>query len=278
MGFEISSLKSFIPGSGNLGSVSEDPSLETTLSENYLISVSSSSHGRVEARIPENISLTINSEWKSLIGDNDASGSIIKVGIQEFLNKAPTTQVMTAQVWSGNAPIELTLSLEFKAGYNPQFNKKTAAGSNGYDDVIKPVKMLSKMALPSGGKGSLLLTPPGPRLFQKTNDKGTGAVVSEGGAGDTITIEVGKFLTFERVIITNVSPEFSGAMSSDGYPMSAKVDVTFRTLYSLVTEQVDNMFKQIPKVQLSSIDNGKNSGKSLLSYAMNKFNPSTSVA
>ena len=281
MAFDISSLKSFVPGSGNFGSINQDPKLEPILSENYLISISSSYHGSVEARIPEIISMTINSEWKSLIGDNDASGSIIKVAIQEFLNKAPSTQVMTAQVWSGNAPIELTISLEFKAGHNPQFDSKNSSGQrgSGYYDVILPIKKLSKMALPSGGKGSLLLTPPGPRLFQSPVDKTGFAVISERGDGDTITIKVGKFLTFNRVIITNVSPEFSGAMSTEGYPMSAKVDVTFRTLYSLVTEQVDKMFEEIPtKVSESSISNSKAGGKSLLSYAMSKFKPSTNTA
>lgn len=253
-----------IPGFGNLNAGASSSIGGDLISSHYILSIASSKHGNVKARLPEKISIALSSDWKSALDNNDAAGSITAGAVQEIFGKSTTVQKFSAQIWSGNSPIELTLPLEFRAGYEPGSVSKTASSEDAYKDVIAPIKRLYKMCLPRGSTG--LMEPPGPRIFNKDD---TSLLSKRKDNGDSIIIKIGNFLVFQKVIVTAVSAEFDGQMSQDGFPMSARAEVTFRTMYSLVTSEVDGMLpKSSTKSSPSAIK--KNSGTSLLSYAMNR--------
>ncbi len=194
---------------------------ERKFSPNFLVYISSSKYKTtVVSRAPEDLTMQINADWDTPLAQSGASG-IVEVGVQELLNRSTKTQFASAQIWSGSTPIEITLQLEFQAEQDPK------------QEVIQPIISLGKMALPSlsgegGSKG--LFSPPGPRIFNF-------------GGGDNIIIQLGEFLIFESVIITNVNPVFKTRdMGVSGVPIRATCDVTFRTAFSLTGNEFENMF------------------------------------
>ena len=195
-------------------------------STNFLVKINSSVNGAVVARAPEEVSLRLSSEWDTALGQSTSSN----LGIlgAEVAGTSIRTQFSSAQVWSGNSPIEITLPLEFYSE------------SSSREEVINPIVKLAKMALPRKG-GSInipgigevgVFIPPGPRIFNLQND-----------ANDQITIQFGNFVTFRKVIITEVEPVFvTRDMHSSGFPLRARCEITFRTIFSLTGDAFQEMF------------------------------------
>ena len=195
-------------------------------SPNFLVTVFSSVHNGVVARLPEELQMSLTSEWDTPLLSSGASA--LETLVQNGFGKSTRTQFASAQVWSGSSPIEITLPLEFYAEENPKL------------EVVEPIVRLSKMALPRRGstdKG--LFTPPGPRIFKVDTRQLSNK-------HDDITISVGNFLTFNRVIITNVNPTFiTRDMTQDGLPLRATCEVTFRSMFSLSGDDFSSMFNDI---------------------------------
>lgn len=196
---------------------------EVKFSKHFLIFIkSTANNSHVVCRAPEDLSLQLTSDWDNAI-DGGSVASVIELGAQEALGRSTKSQFASAQIWAGTSPINITISLEFHAEENPR------------QEVLNPIIELTKMALPrqSGSGGSKgLFVPPGPRIFNK-----------DGTSNDNISITLGNFLQFRKVIITDVSPVFSTRdMGKDGIPLRAKCDVTFRTSFSLTGADFENMF------------------------------------
>lgn len=201
-----------------------DPRL---FSNHFLVTIYSCVHQGVVARVPEEVSIQLSSEWDTPLLQG-GSGGFLEVGFQELLGKSTKTQFASAQVWSGSSPIDITLPLEFYADQNPK------------TEVIDPIVRLAKMALPrKSGKGNNqgLFTPPGPRIFGLKN----------GSSGnDQISIDIGNFLNFKKVIITAVNPTFvTRDLTKNGLPLKATCEVTFRSMFSLTGDEFAGMFKDI---------------------------------
>ncbi|NNK83724.1 MAG: hypothetical protein HKO92_11425 [Flavobacteriaceae bacterium] len=192
-------------------------------SPNFLVLISSSANdSRVVARLPEELQMQLASEWDTpLVG---STPGWLEIGAQELLGKSFRTQFASSQVWSGSSPIEITLPLEFYAESNPK------------TEVISPIVELAKMALPrKSGEGGQFI-PPGPRIFGLREQTGN----------DFISIEIGNFLIFTKVIITQVNPTFvTRDMTKLGLPLKASCEVTFRTMFSLSGGDFARMFKDI---------------------------------
>lgn len=192
-------------------------------STHFLVKVYSSLHGSVTARVPETLALQLTADWDTPLSSSNPG--FLDVALQEIKSLATKTQLASAQVWSGSAPIEITLPLEFYADKNPKL------------EVINPIVLLAKMALPSATNLAEhgLFTPPGPRIFNVG-----------GGANDQISIEIGNFMLFTKVIVINVNPTFTTRdMSKSGYPLRATCEVTFRSMFSLTGPEFAGMFRDI---------------------------------
>lgn len=197
-------------------------------SPNFLVTIFSSVHGGVVARLPEELQFQLSSEWDTPLLQGGGVGGILESLVQEGFGVSTKTQFASAQVWSGSSPIEITLPLEFYAENNPRL------------EVIDPIIKLAKMALPrkSGGNGASergLFVPPGPRIF---------GFNTQNIQNDQITIDIGNFLNFKKVVIVSVNPVFKTRdMLASGEPLSVTCEVVFRSMFSLTGEDFESMFK-----------------------------------
>jgi hypothetical protein len=191
------------------------------INQAYLVTISSSQHGDVVARLPEQIVMRIGSEWEPALRIPGV-GFVEKLS-QELIGKSLKIQRFTAQVWSGNSPIEMELNLEFVAETNPE------------QEVLAPIRLLAAMVLPRKARGAGVdarVVPPGPRIFG----------ISGEGANDHIVVTIGKFLKFDNVIALEASPIFHAKMDSGGRPLRAELVLRFRTMLSLTANDLTTLF------------------------------------
>jgi len=113
------------------------------------------------------------------------------------------------------------------------------AQTDAKKEVVDPIKNLMKLALPGttgvGGRGEFL-DPPGPTVFDQFK---TGSTSFN---GEKITITVGKFLRFSKIVVVSVQPTFTLRLDSRGFPMRGRADVTFRTFTVLSKGDLNRMF------------------------------------
>jgi hypothetical protein len=190
----------------------------------------------VSAYLPDSFSLGVTSEYDTPFAQGIETG----IGAIDSIMKSPLaraatgsnfiTQWMTAQVWSGSAPIAIQLPLVFIADTDPQ------------KEVLKPIKDLMKLAMPSSGIGAIgdakgFLQSPGPRV---KIDKETQSISFD--VRNPISIQIGKFLRFPSVVIENISQTYNTVFDSRGLPVRASVEITFKTFVTPTSEDIEKMF------------------------------------
>jgi hypothetical protein len=218
---------------------------------NYKVIVSQSARGAqspgliVEGWIPETFQVAVSSQFSQPFGQSHPASLMTKL----TTNVSLTSQSMTAQVWEGSQPIELTLEIEFIAESDPK------------REVLLPIVNLLMMTMPSNNGGTFL-RPPGPEYTDLqdwkalVNDWQNLAGVNnmtnlerikkgrEGikGVKGAISIDLGKFMYFDNVVIETVNTTFHSMMHSSGIPLRATCAVTFKTLFVPVAEDLANLF------------------------------------
>ena len=231
-----------------------------------IIIYSSGLKAAVIAPIQDKTTFRVTGEWEPFI-PNVVQG-VWNQASQLLFKQALVSRYTSRRIWKGTSPIEITLNLPFNS-VNDTFN-----------NVIEPVLRLVQMAAPSE-EGALakflpLLTPPGPSPFnteelalvnnaaQAGNSaaqairgmlpQATGAVNavsnSAQGAkkwldnGDNISIRIGDYLIFNKVVVKDVQPTFDTAHDTNGWPIRATVMITFQT-YEMPTKETlrDSVFR-----------------------------------
>lgn len=195
---------------------------------------------KVQAYVPETFQLAVTSQFNQPFGQgiqNSPIGTASKVlGLG-----ALSSQSMTAQVWEGTQPIEMSLELEFVAESSP------------VDEVQKPILDLLRMTMPGRKGNTFLLDPPGPVYSEllaqtafETWDQFSNAKRAEGrgGASREISIKIGNFLVFDNVVIESVNTTFHSMMHETGVPLRATCAVTFKTFFIQLKEDIPNIFVQ----------------------------------
>jgi hypothetical protein len=228
------------------GMVSDDG---TALSESYKLSIYSSAlKHTVRAVIQDKVGFFVNGEWAPFIPTTGLSNEINQI-TQLMFKRVLIARFTSRRIWSGTSPVELTINLAFNALTDARLN------------VVTPVLKLLQMAAPSEssqGTGIKTLVPPGPSPFYTEADKDaikkgvteyiddksgtlTESVINHLNEGDNITVTIGKYLKFEKVIVKNVSPVFNTQHDANGFPIAANVQITFQT-YEIPTKQtLENM-------------------------------------
>lgn len=223
----------------------------------------------VIARLSSSFKLGVRSEWDSL--SSGLSGGLAKAAdltLGAAYGYSLKTQILTAQYWTGNAPIEFTIPLQFKAL------------NDAKKEVVLPLKTLMKAALPTTGEFNFLI-PPGPNIlaasFTELKRTATGLVdvasstikdffgkkgvveptnqselkkqlqnttSAQNLRSNGIDLWVGKFFHATNLIIVNVDCDIKTLMSNDevSLPMSIDCDVTFRTVFAPTAEDINNWF------------------------------------
>lgn len=187
--------------------------------------------GVVQGWVPETFQIAVTSQFSQPFGQG-ISNSTAGQATKAWMGRALTSQSMTAQVWEGSQPIEITLEIEFVAETDPK------------KEVLEPIKKLLKMTMPSKD-GSNLLRPPGPKYSDIVDWKAfldPSRPTGKSGVEGSISIAIGKFVYFDNVVIESVNSTFHSMMHSSGIPLRATVAVTFKTFFVPVSEDLDAMF------------------------------------
>jgi len=187
-----------------------------------------SAYDSILATIPEEIALNVQSEYEARYA-NFFAESRIGQAVKEFQNLTGAGlffQALTSQLWINSDPLELSLQLLFDAEEDAQ------------KDVVDQVVKLQSWVMPTIDESdSNILYAPGPTPY----DPNSGRVV----------VSIGRFLTLDSVIIPSVSATYKAAMDKNGQPISATVDVTFRTYITPHQQEFMDYFRNFDN--LSSV-------------------------
>lgn len=209
---------------------SDVPQYGSPSNSNYVVRIKQAGGGQVKGYVPETFQMAVTSQFNQPFGQGAANTAFGKA-TQVLAGVAVTSQSMTAQVWEGTQPIELTLEMEFVAESNPQ------------TEVLEPIKELMKMVMPSTGPGGFMLKPPGP-VYSGVVDWTAPFTVKkgEGGTAKQITVQIGNFLLFDNVVIESVNCTFHSMMHSSGIPLRATVAITFKTFFVQLSDDIPSLF------------------------------------
>lgn len=224
--------------------------------------------GVVSLYLPENFQLNFSSSYDQPFAQGIINAPGIS-GAAKFFGASLTSQSMSVQVWQGSTCPEFNLTFQLIAETDP------------VQDVLMPIKRLSKLALP-GVTAAKLLSPPGPRIdplvaAQAASAVASGVISTIGGAlagivtqdytaivgsaksaaagagkaldalienpKNNISLYIGRFLRFPSVVIQSVSQTYDTIFDKRGLPLKANVDVTFSTWYVPVKSDVDRIFQ-----------------------------------
>lgn len=228
----------------------------------------SSDSGVITLYLPENFQLNFSSSFDQPF----AQGLVNAPGLNQamkFFGASLTSQSMSVQVWQGTACPEFNMTFQLIAETDP------------VQDILNPIKKLSKLVVP-GVNAAGLLTPPGPRISLKATAEALGAAASgvlQGASGaiaglvtqdyaqqvgalqnagtavssslrgilanpeNNVTLHIGRFLRLPSVVIQSVSQTYDTIFDSSGLPLKANIDVTFSTWYVPVKTDIDDIFQ-----------------------------------
>ena len=207
----------------------------------YVVIITSTRHGVVQAWLPDAINLTAHSSWGPIVGNIDSALGNWLGGNFGDPNTTFASKRLTAQEWRGSEPLQLMMELHF------------FATEGAYQEVVEPIKRLVKMALPRAVNPNLFsLQAPGPvpagsGIFVPKTILGIpipGGGREIGGAGkpneDLINVYIGNFLAIKEVFIAAIPTiEFKGKLSTDGLPMEGVMQIVFKTVYAPTTQDID---------------------------------------
>lgn len=197
---------------------------------------SSSGPVSVECVIPETVATAFASKFSQPFGQL-GQDSKINTAAKILSGTSLTSQLMTAQVWEGSDPVDMSLEVVFLAESDP------------IREVLEPIKQLLGLVLPAGKGG--VMTPPGPvwssDLISQAQDSSLAqqaGVPSAGSVPGTISLTIGNYLYFESVVITNVNVVWHSVIHSSGIPIRADVTIQFITYYIPVVEDLSTIFRR----------------------------------
>jgi hypothetical protein len=214
--------------------VSSNTLTSTGQSKYYVVIITSTRWGTVQAWLPDSIQMLVKSSWGPIVG-NIESAMANWFGVPGSPGTTFFSRKLTAQEWRGMEPFQLILPLHF------------FATEDANEEVIEPIKRLLKMSLPMQvGTDSKLfnLRAPGPV------PAGSSIPLLPGGRGrefqDVINVYLGNFLALKEVFIADIpGVQFSAKLSKDGLPMEGSCTVVFKTVYSPTAQEMDTFFGSI---------------------------------
>lgn len=176
-----------------------------TKNPNYLVRLYCPGQGvEIIADMPEETGTSLGSEWESWMA---ANGNKMQDIAQLVTGSNLRWQEASKQAWSNSSPVEIPLELIFEA-------EKDARS-----EVYEPMRVLEMLALPSTGIGGLLQAP------------GPAGLISTGPSLE-VSLFIGKTLEIPQGIIVSVSSTFSSRLTKEGYPISGRSSISYRTSFT----------------------------------------------
>ena len=207
--------------------------------------------GRLPEEFSYNVSSSYTEQWQ-----NSGQG-ILSLGTSIATGRVLGSTILSTSRWQGSSPIDYDVPIEF------------VAEKNAWDDVIYPLIILQKLALPSGGEEisdervrnirenvsaavesslnriasgdleglsrdvieAITITPPGPQFATLAED-----------VADDIAIYLGTFMRFRYVVITSISVQMSGIQAQHG-PVKATANINFQSSLPSSSELIDYIYQ-----------------------------------
>lgn len=187
-----------------------------TDNQNYHVHIKCpGSNFEVIADIAEDFATAVGSEWEALlpnsVGDIPAVGGLLHGIGKTVLGTSALLQYFSQQVWVNSSPIEIPISLSFKAD------------KDSFEEVVAPCRALEALVMPNMVGG--ILYSPGPSV---------GGVI---GGALSVDLIVGRQLHLTDVIVVNASTTTSSRLDSRGLPTSARCDLTIRSNRTLSRDE-----------------------------------------
>lgn len=190
----------------------------------YLVVIKSSRwpDSDVIARIPEQFTLNLESEWESLVSGTSIGESVGKF-VKSFTDYSFQTKQTTALVWGGVSPITFNLPLQF------------ATQTSYEEDIERPFNNLMQIAMPTeneiqvGDLGTAaVLSPPGPKIYTAE------AVADDIGRGDNISVRIGNIFYMDSMIITSLTYDANvSRVDPNGKPTLVECEIELSTSRAL---------------------------------------------
>ena len=172
--------------------------------------------GNIPIVLEEDITLSLSSNFSPLMGGGNANklAGILGSVSRDVLGFGFSGQFkeMGFQMWTGTDPLGFSAQVGFYMGSTNVNDAKV--------EVYEPAISLMKLPLPddSGSDGAGIgLVAPGPSLLSILNK----TAVSK--STKLISMQIGKIIRVNSVIVKKAEPTFSTETDSNGYPIWAKI-------------------------------------------------------
>jgi hypothetical protein len=194
----------------------------------------------ISTPMPDNWNINLSVDWSPQFANlfQDMTGSIGEkiANIGSAMGYRPQNKTLSANIWQGTSPMDVTIPFVFKVERDVN------------SELLKPIRNIMKWALPSEttamGFGVGMSAPYSPPLFFGDNGNGlTGSPKTAAQINSPVTVQFGNFFRLERCVIMSVSKTYDSMFDANGKPLSAKVDVSVRSVYAVTVEDVDPMFQ-----------------------------------
>lgn len=140
------------------------------------------------------------------------------------------------QTWTATEPMTTSITIVCSMEYD------------AYSDVVVPLMTLAKLGLPTDVGGGKLFGP-GPSFTTSMLEDNVNEILrdEEGEiitAGRQLHCYIGSYL-LKNIIVKGAQPTFSRQIDNNGYPISGRIQLDIRTVYSATTNMVDEMVGKI---------------------------------
>lgn len=161
----------------------------------------------LDAWLPKDVEISTSAKWEApftSLASKLAPANTVLQSIPGIFGRRFSAQYqsLSKAYWAGSEPVTIRLPLEFRAV------------DGALTDIHDKFRSLHSLTLPiarGGGAGALGLQAPGP----------TGGLF--------VQVRIGRSMLFSDVIVTDVSSSLRMIIGEEGYPVKAKIQVTFQT-------------------------------------------------
>jgi hypothetical protein len=200
----------------------------------------------IDAILQDKIDLKTTSTWEKVTPNSFSElGNTISQGV---LGLSLASSLATRRIWTGTEPLRFVITFKFEAQEDAR------------KEVVLPSLVLQQMSLPGrSATGSLewFLIPPGPAPFPSVaslvENLGNNISKSMGGEvgsqltglGEEITIRIGNFLEFKKIILESVNTTYESRFDINGDPLGAISKVEFSTYEIMTKEKLEESYLTI---------------------------------
>jgi len=166
------------------------------------------------ADMPEETSYAIAADYESQLPSSTGESAGLVGNLAAFFSGSHyTSDALSYQVWRASSPLEIPLVLLFNAN------------TSCYEEVYKPMRLLEALAMPTTESGNAAIDYIGSHL---PNSFGS-LLYAPNYNNNKMSLSIGRMLNLAEVLLISCNTSYDSRLGADGFPISGKADVVFRT-------------------------------------------------